>query len=159
MIKFIQKQLDVALVRTALIFALIYCLMFNTSVVLHKYEYYQVSFVSAIFELLKQFIYTYITVFIFFFGFAIHRLIFIIGSIFLFFTGAIASYYLFYLGIAPTEKMMPAIYGTEVSEVSELISMRIIIWIIFSLSICIFGIKHFNPQTTRELKYFVELCC
>lgn len=84
MIKFIQKQLDVALVRTALIFALIYCLMFNTSVVLYKYEYYQVSFVSAIFELLKQFIYTYITVFIFFFGFAIHRLIFIIGSIFLF---------------------------------------------------------------------------
>ncbi len=85
MIKFIQKQLDLPLISTALIFALIYCLMFNTSVVLHKYEYYQVSFVSAIFELLKQFIYTYTTAFIFFFGFAIHRLIFIIGSIFLFF--------------------------------------------------------------------------
>ena len=52
MIKFIQKQLDLPLISTALIFALIYCLMFNTSVVLHKYEYYQVSFVSAIFELL-----------------------------------------------------------------------------------------------------------
>ena len=160
MIKSIQKQLDVSLVSTALTFALIYCLMFNTSVVLYKYEYYQVSFVSAVFELLKQFIYTYIATFIFFFGLAIHRLIFIIGSIFLFFTGAIASYYLFYLGVAPTEKMMPAIYGTEISEISELISTRVIIWIIFSLSICIFGIKHFNPQTTKSFfsKMLTALC-
>jgi glucan phosphoethanolaminetransferase (alkaline phosphatase superfamily) len=160
MIKSIQKQLDVSLVSTALTFALIYCLMFNTSVVLYKYEYYQVSFVSAVFELLKQFIYTYIATFIFFFGLAIHRLIFIIGSIFLFFTGAIASYYLFYLGVAPTEKMMPAIYGTEISEISELISTRVIIWIIFSLSICIFGIKHFNPQTTKSFfsRMLTALC-
>ena len=160
MIKSIQKQLDISLVSTALTFALIYCLMFNTSVVLYKYEYYQVSFVSAVFELLKQFIYTYIATFIFFFGLAIHRLIFIIGSIFLFFTGAIASYYLFYLGVAPTEKMMPAIYGTEISEISELISTRVIIWIIFSLSICIFGIKHFNPQTTKSFfsRMLTALC-
>jgi glucan phosphoethanolaminetransferase (alkaline phosphatase superfamily) len=160
MIKSIQKQLDVSLVSTALTFALIYFLMFNTSVVLYKYEYYQVSFVSAVFELLKQFIYTYIATFIFFFGLAIHRLIFIIGSIFLFFTGAIASYYLFYLGVAPTEKMMPAIYGTEISEISELISTRVIIWIIFSLSICIFGIKHFNPQTTKSFfsRMLTALC-
>ena len=160
MIKSIQKQLDVSLVSTALTFALIYCLMFNTSVVLYKYEYYQVSFVSAVFELLKQFIYTHIATFIFFFGLAIHRLIFIIGSIFLFFTGAIASYYLFYLGVAPTEKMMPAIYGTEISEISELISTRVIIWIIFSLSICIFGIKHFNPQTTKSFfsRMLTALC-
>ena len=160
MIKSIQKQLDVSLVSTALTFALIYCLMFNTSVVLYKYEYYQVSFVSAVFELLKQFIYTYIATFIFFFGLAIHCLIFIIGSIFLFFTGAIASYYLFYLGVAPTEKMMPAIYGTEISEISELISTRVIIWIIFSLSICIFGIKHFNPQTTKSFfsRMLTALC-
>ncbi len=160
MIKSIQKQLDISLVSTALTFALIYCFMFNTSVVLYKYEYYQVSFVSAVFELLKQFIYTYIATFIFFFGLAIHRLIFIIGSIFLFFTGAIASYYLFYLGVAPTEKMMPAIYGTEISEISELISTRVIIWIIFSLSICIFGIKHFNPQTTKSFfsRMLTALC-
>lgn len=160
MIKFIQKQLDVTLVRTALIFALIYCLMFNTSVVLHKYEYYQASFTSAIFELLKQFIYTYITTFIFFFALAIHRLIFIIGSLFLFLTGALASYYLFYLGVAPTEKMMPAIYGTQISEVSELISMKIVTWIVFSLLICVFGIKHFNPQSPKGFlsKVLTALC-
>ena len=150
MIKFMQKQLDISLVKTALMFALIYMLMFNTSVMLHKYEYYQASFFSAIFELLKQFIYAYITTLVFFFGLAIHRALFIIGSIFLFLTGAAASYYLFYLGVAPTEKMMPAIYGAEMSEISELIGTRIIIWVIFSLSICIFGIKHFNPQTTKS---------
>jgi glucan phosphoethanolaminetransferase (alkaline phosphatase superfamily) len=160
MIKFTQKQLDISLVKAALMFALIYMLMFNTSVMLHKYEYYQASFFSAIFELLKQFIYAYITTLVFFFGLAIHRALFIIGSIFLFLTGAAASYYLFYLGVAPTEKMMPAIYGTEMSEISELIGTRIIIWVIFSLSICIFGIKHFNPQTTKSFfsRIIMALC-
>ena len=160
MIKFIQKQLDISLIKTALMFALIYMLMFNTSVMLHKYEYYQASFFSAIFELLKQFIYAYITTLVFFFGLAIHRILFIIGSIFLFVTGAAASYYLFYLGVAPTEKMMPAIYGAEMSEISELIGTRIIIWVIFSLSICIFGIKHFNPQTTKSFfsRILMALC-
>ncbi len=160
MIKFIQKQLDISLINTAIIFAFIYGLMFNTSVILYKYEYYQASFFNSIFELLKQFIYAYIATFIFFFGLALHRLLFITGSIFLFFTGAVASYYLFYLGIAPTQKMMPAIYGTEISEISELISTRIIIWIIFSLSICIFGIKHFNPQTTKSFfsRLLMALC-
>ncbi|MFK7967618.1 MAG: phosphoethanolamine transferase [Rickettsiaceae bacterium] len=160
MIKLIQKQLDMSLIKTSLIFALIYGLMFNTSVILHKYEYYQASFFNAIFELLKQFIYSYIVTLIFFLGLSIHRLLFISGSIFLFITGAVASYYLFYLGIAPTEKMMPAIYGTGVSEISELISTRIIIWVIFSLSICIFCIKHFNPQTSKSFlsKILMALC-
>lgn len=160
MIKFIQKQLDMPLIKTALIFALIYGLMFNTSVVLYKYEYYQASFFSAVFELLKQFIYAYIATFVFFMGLAIHRILFIAGSVFLFLTGGVASYYLFYFGIAPTEKMMPAIYGTEMSEISELISATIIIWVIFSLSICIFGIKHFNPQTTKSFcsRILMALC-
>jgi glucan phosphoethanolaminetransferase (alkaline phosphatase superfamily) len=160
MIKFIQKQLDISLIKTSMMFALIYMLMFNMSVILYKYGYYKASFFSAIFELLKQFIYAYIAAFVFFFGLSIHRVLFIVGSIFLFLTGAIASYYLFYLGIAPTGKMMPAIYGSQMSEISELVSTRISIWIIFSLSICIFGIKHFNPQTTKSffLKILMAVC-
>jgi glucan phosphoethanolaminetransferase (alkaline phosphatase superfamily) len=160
MIKFIKKQLDVQLIKTALVFALIYCVMFNTSVILHKYQYYEVSFFTAIFELLKQFIYVYIATFVFFLGLSIHRLVFIIGSVFLFFTGALSSYYLFYFGISPTLEMMPAIYGTQTSEVSELASARIIIWIIFSLSICIFSIKHFKPETTKSFlaRILTALC-
>ena len=150
MVKFLKKHIDIPLIKTALAFAVIYCLMFNTSVILHKYEYYQASFFSAVFELLKQFIYVYIAVFIFFLGLAIHRLVFIIGALFLFTIGAVASYYLFYFGVSPTAQMMPAIYGAETAEVSELISTRIIIWIIFSLSICIFAIKHFSPKTTKS---------
>ena len=46
------------------------------------------------------------------------------------------------------------------SEISELIGTRIIIWVIFSLSICIFGIKHFNPQTTKSFfsRILMALC-
>jgi len=150
MIKFIKKQLDIELIKTALVFAVIYCILFNTSVILHKYQYFQVSFFAAILELTKQFLYIYIATFVFFFGLLVHRLVFIIGSLFLFITGAIASYYLFHFGISPSLNMMPALYGTQASEVSELISTKIIIWIIFSLSICIFSIKHLKPQTSKS---------
>ncbi len=160
MIKFLKTQFDIELIKNALIFALIYCVMFNISVVLHKAQYYQTSFFLVFFDLIKDFFYIYVATFVFFFGISIHRIVFIIGSIFFFVTGAIASYYLFYFGVAPTAQMMPAIYGTEISEISELVSIRIVIWILFSLFVCIFSIKHFNPQTTKSFfaKILMALC-
>lgn len=149
MLKFIQSQLDVNLIKASLIFAFIYCLLFNTSIVIYKFGYYQVTLVEALLEFAKQFLYTYITLFIFFFGLTIHRLIFIFGTIFLFITGALASYYLFFFGVIPSAKLMPAIFGTNYNEVIEIISPRVIVWVIFSISICVYCIKYFKIHTTK----------
>ena len=48
MIKFIQKQLDISLIKTSMMVAFIYMLMFNMSVILYKYGYYKASFFSTV---------------------------------------------------------------------------------------------------------------
>jgi glucan phosphoethanolaminetransferase (alkaline phosphatase superfamily) len=147
--KFIERQLDTSFIKTSLSFALIYCLFFNSSVALYKFDYYKVSIVRALFELLKDFVYVYISIVILFVGLGLHRALFIAGSILLFLTGAVASYYLFFFKIAPTTMMMPAIFGTHPSEAYELLSIRLIVWIIFSIFICVYSLKHFDIQTPK----------
>ena len=149
MFKFIQRHLDTTLLRSCLVFALIYCVLFNSAVFIYKFEYYQADILTAILELVKDFIYIAITLFVFFFGLSLHRMLFVVGSLLLFITGALASYYLFFFSIAPTPTMMPALFGTHLTEIYELVSARIIVWVIFSIGICLYSIKHFNIQTTK----------
>lgn len=149
MLKFIKKQLDIPLIKASLVFALMYCLLFNSVVTLYKFDYYKVSMIRAIFELIKEFVYVYFSVVVLFLGLGIHRIVFLIGSVILFLTGAVASYYLFFFKIAPTMMIMPSLYGTEFNEAYELISARLIIWVIFSLSICIYSFKHFKVETPK----------
>ena len=149
MLKLIQKQLDTKLVKIALIFAFIYCLLFNSSVLIYKFDYYKISVFRACIELFKDFIYIYISLFIIFFGLTINRLLFIIGTIFLFITGSVASYYLYCFKITPTKEMMEAFFCTDMNEAYELISTRLIVWMTFSLFIAIYTIKHFAVHGTK----------
>ena len=73
MFKILQKHLEFNLIRIAAIIAIIYMLLFNSAVFIYKFDYYKVSGVLAILELGKDFIYIYLTLFIFFFGCTIHR--------------------------------------------------------------------------------------
>lgn len=160
MINFIKKQLDINLLNTALVFSLIYHVMFNGAVILHRYAYYEGSGFFAITALLSESAYVYINCFVVFLGLLISRYTFIIGSIFLFLTGAAASYYLSCFKIAPTETVIPAIYGTNTSEIFELVSIRIVIWMMFSLSIALFGIRYFNPNTAKTpLSWIICTIC
>lgn len=149
MFKFIQRQIDVNLIKVSLVFALIYCVLFNSSVFLYKFEYYQADVLTATLEIAKDFVYVVITLFVFFFGLSIHRIIFIFGSLALFITGAFASYYLFFFSIAPTQGIMPSIFGTNTTEIYELMGLKIIIWVVFSILTCLYLIKRFNVQNTK----------
>jgi len=149
MFKFIQRHIDANMIKSAFAFAIIYCLLFNSAVIIYKFEYYQANILTAILELAKDFVYLVITLFVFFFGLSIHRVIFIIGSLLLFSTGALASYYLFFFSISPTLGMMPSIFGTHHTELYELLSVKMIIWESFSILICLYSISHFNVQTTK----------
>ncbi|WP_341749218.1 phosphoethanolamine transferase [Candidatus Tisiphia endosymbiont of Sialis lutaria] len=144
MSELIQKHLDSKLIKLSLVFALIYFIFFNSVVSCYKFSYYKITFLKAILELSKDFLYIYFTCFIIFFGLTIHRLVFIIGAIFLFITGAIASYYLYFFKISPTKEMMGSFFSTDLNELYEIISIRLIVWLIFSLFSCIYTMKHFS---------------
>ncbi|WP_341748293.1 phosphoethanolamine transferase [Candidatus Tisiphia endosymbiont of Dascillus cervinus] len=144
MLKLIQKHLDSKLIKLSLVFSFIYCLLFNSAVIVYKFSYYKFTFFKAILELSKDSIYICFTCFIIFFGLTIHRLVFIIGAIFLFVTGAIASYYLYLFKISPTKEMMGSFFSTDFNEVYEIVSIRLIVWLIFSIATCIYTMKHFS---------------
>lgn len=144
MSELIQKHLDSKLIKLSLVFALIYFIFFNSVVSCYKFSYYKVTFLKAILELSKDFLYIYFTCFIIFFGLTIHRLVFIIGTIFLFITGAIASYYLYFFRISPTKEMMGSFFSTDFNEVYEIVSIKLIVWLVFSLFSCVYTMKHFS---------------
>ncbi len=152
MSELIQKHIDSKLIKLSLVFALIYFIFFNSVVSCYKFSYYKVTFLKAILELSKEFIYIYFTCFIIFFGLTIHRLVFIIGTIFLFITGAVASYYLYFFKISPTKEMMGSFFSTDLNELYEIVSIRLIIWLVFSLFSCVYTMKHF---ATLNSKLFV----
>ncbi|WP_316354215.1 phosphoethanolamine transferase [Candidatus Trichorickettsia mobilis] len=149
MFKILQKHLEFSLIKIAAIIAIIYMLLFNSAVFIYKFDYYKVSGILAIIELSKDFIYIYLTLFIFFFGCAIHRTLFLITTILLFISGALSSYYLYFFKIAPTKEIIKALFGTNLNEAFELASTNLIVWLVFSISICIYTIKHFGINTSK----------
>ena len=144
MFKYIRKHLDINLIKASLVFAALYCVLFNYAVFIYKFQYLQSDILQALIELTKDFVYNLIVLFIIFFGLTVYRLLFIIAALFLFITGALASYYLFFFSISPTLSIMPSIFGTESTEVYELVSARVIVWLIFSASICVYSINYFK---------------
>lgn len=147
--KLSAKHLDHKLMKLSLVFALIYFMLFNSVVFAHKFGYYKATTAKAILELSKDAIYIYGFTVIVFLGLTIHRLVFIIGSIFLFITGAIASYYLLYFKIAPSKEAMGSFFSTHFNELYELTSVKLIVWLIFSLFACIYSIKHFSFTNSK----------
>jgi glucan phosphoethanolaminetransferase (alkaline phosphatase superfamily) len=147
--KLIEKYLDSKSIRLPLIFAIIYFLLFNSAVLAYKFGYYKADFLKAILELAKDSIYIYLSLFIIFLGLTIHRLVFIIGTIFLFITGAIASYYLHFFHISPTTEMMGTFFSTDPNELYEIVSVKLIIWLTFCLAIAIYSLKYFSPPSKK----------
>ncbi|NRB11038.1 MAG: hypothetical protein HRU35_05465 [Rickettsiaceae bacterium] len=149
MLKFIQKQLDIKLIKNCLVFALVYYLFFNSSIVIHKFNYAKTSNLQTLYLLTTEFIYIYLVLFIIFLGLAVHRTVFIVGTLFLFATGAIASYYLFFYKTIITAKYIKYTYLGS-NKLFEMFDLRLIIWIIFSIIICFFTIKRFQINTTKS---------
>lgn len=147
MLKNIQKHLDIKL---SAILAFIYCLLFNSAILIYKFDYYKATIFRGILELSKDFCYIYIFSFIAFFGLNVHRLALKFGSCFLFITSAIASYYIYFFKVTPTKQVIGSFFSTDLNEVYELISIKLIIWIIFSLFACLYTLKSFATSDTKS---------
>ncbi|MFK7974224.1 MAG: phosphoethanolamine transferase [Rickettsiaceae bacterium] len=160
MFKYIHKHIDANLIKAAFAFALIHCFLFNSSIFVYKLSYIHSSLVVAILEIIKDIIYSIITLFVIFFGLTIHRVVFIVSSIILFVASALASYYLFFFSVSPSGSMMHSVFGTHLNEVYELLSIKLILWLVFSFSICVYSIKYFKIQNTKLFftKLLASIC-
>jgi glucan phosphoethanolaminetransferase (alkaline phosphatase superfamily) len=160
MFKFVWKHIDTNQVKAALAFAIIHCLLFNTAVFIYKFYFISPNILTAILELVKDLVYNLLILFVIFFGLMIHRTLFILASLFLFIASSFASYYLFFLSVGPTPTIIASIFNTHPTEAFEIISTRMIIWLVFSISICLYCIKHFKVQTSNIFftKFLSAIC-
>lgn len=150
MLKNIQKYIDIKLIKLSAILAFIYCLLFNTAILIYKFDYYKATIFRGILELSKDFCYIYIFSVIAFFGLSVHRLVLKIGVGFLFITSAIASYYIYFFKINPTKQVIGSFFSTDLNEVYELTSIKLIIWIIFCLFTCCYTLKSFAAENSKS---------
>ncbi len=122
-------------IKAAALLSLVYCLLFNSSIILFKFDYYKADLAFGVLELLKDFIQIFIANFIIFLGLSLTRPLFIVGSLFLFFTGAISSYSVFFFKIFPTKQIIRTLFENEISESVEILSVRVVILVIFAILI------------------------
>lgn len=144
MFKIISQYINSKTIKIVALTALLYCLLFNSSVAFYKFDYYKIHFGLASIELAKDFIFIYITNFIIFFGLAIHSSIFIIGTFALFASGAIASYFVFSAKLLPNQAVIDSIFNTNISEVSELLNLGLITWLVVALLISFHIVRYFS---------------
>ncbi|AAU03800.1 phosphoethanolamine transferase [Rickettsia typhi] len=150
MLKNILKHFDTKLIKLSSILAFLYCLLFNTAILIYKFDYYKATIFKGILELSKDFCYIYIFAFIAFFGLNVHRFVLKFGAGFLFITSAIASYYIYFFKINPTKQVIGSFFSTDLNEVYELISIKLIIWIIFCLFTCFYTLRSFIAKNSKS---------
>ncbi len=147
--KHLGKYIDYEISKRSMAFALIYSLLFNASVFIFRFKHLDISSLMAVLELSKDFICLNIMLFIFFFGLSIHKGLFITFGLFIFVTGAIASYYLFYFDAVPSYRMMPKLYNSDFSDIYDALTIKLAVWIIFSVAIFVFAYKHFKAEASK----------
>lgn len=149
MFKSVQRHIDIDVIKISMIFALIYCLIFNSSVIVYKFNYHKASTAFAFMVLGKELIYIYLTLFIIFFGCSIHRVLFITVTILLFVSGSIASYYLYFFDIIANQDAISRFFSINFTEFYTLISIQLFVWMVFCLFVAIYTMWYFKINNTQ----------
>lgn len=157
MSKLLTKYLDEQSLKSSLAFAVIYCLLFNSSIFLYKFNHYNVATASLLFLILKDFLMVTGALFLFFFGFTIHEMIFRVSTMILFALGAFASYHMYMHEATLSHRLMTSLYGSNLIESYKFVNIRLVVWMIFSLGVCYSAIRHFTVKTPPQ--FFAKLLC
>lgn len=155
--KYLLKYIDTGFIKSSLILALVYCALFNSAVFIFKFDHYKASFLRGMLELVKDFCYIYAYSCIIFLALCIHKAVLRISVLFLFITSAIASYYLFFFKIQPTKNIIGSVFSTNINELYELLSLKLIIWICCSTFIAIYILRrsYINDNNSYNSKSYL----
>jgi glucan phosphoethanolaminetransferase (alkaline phosphatase superfamily) len=147
MFKLLEKYLDINVIKRSFIFSLAFCLLFNSSVTISKYhDYHHLMGFRVMASLFKEFICVLISNFIFFYGLSLHRKLFLFGGLFLFITGAIASYYLYLFDMVPNFRVIEKFFDSSYTGMIGQINLSLIIWLVFVLFVFFTSIKQFGYE-------------
>ncbi|KAF8818812.1 hypothetical protein [Rickettsia endosymbiont of Cardiosporidium cionae] len=150
MINFLYKYLDTKLIKISYIFSALYFILFNIPVIINKFEYYQkYTFFLKTTNIAKEILLIYVVLFIVFLALTINRLIFFLSSIFLFYLGAVASYYLFCFNKYISTENIASIISGKLENHTWLKDPQLYLWIICSVSVCVYGLYHFHIKNTQ----------
>lgn len=139
--------------------AISYHILFNSSLVFFKFDYYKVNLLGSILELTKDSFYIILTLTIIFYGLSINRIALSIGSIFLFITGAVGNYVFYFFQIMPTTSMIRTIFENEVSETYASVSIYLILWVSISIILCVVILLKQINQNPGKKKYIIHVIC
>ena len=156
MVKFIKQGLELNSMRLVSVLTLIYFCLFNSAVLLYKFGAHKDTLFRSFIELGKESIFTCAALFVIFLGLAIHRKLLTFSAIFLFLTGAVSSYALYMHSVRPTEKILGALYQSSFSDIMALMSIRLIVWLVFSSAVLFYCLKYFAPAKS-EAGFFMKL--
>jgi glucan phosphoethanolaminetransferase (alkaline phosphatase superfamily) len=149
MIKSLKKQIDGNIVELAALLALLFCLLFNTPVILNKYSLYKATFFKALLELSKDFIIIYAVVFLLFVGLSIRKSVLYGGTFILYLSGAFASYYVYNFNLPISRENVRAAFENDIGEIYEVMSLKLALWVIFSVFIGLYTIFHYKYKETK----------
>lgn len=149
----------VLVLKTSLILAATFFLLCNTPFIWHKMKLFAGSGQEGTYQLLRESILIFAATFILFFGFHLHRYLFMIMSFFIFITGAIAAYYLVNMGIISNKAIVQACFDNDIGESASMVSYKLLIWIFIVGAISSYLIKHHIPYTTTWTVKVASIIC
>lgn len=160
MLSGLKKQLEFERLRSVALISLVYCVLFNSAVVLYKFDYLQATFLAAIIELVKQFFYSYVAAFIMFLGFNITPWMFVFASYVLFLTSAPLSFYLYAYKVVPNYDVIKSAFDTNAQEAWELMSFPVLLWVAVCAAICWHFVKKCTVKSPLlfTMKVITTIC-
>ena len=139
-------QLDTSVIKQAFILSIVYFLLFDTSILLYKYDHYKAGEEIAYAELFKESCYVFLMIFASFVGFSINSILLKIYAFFLYASSALVSYYIYSLKILPNKQVVKAFFDVESVEAYEIVSIKLIAWILAACAICIYLLRKYNAK-------------
>ena len=150
-------QLDTSILKQSFVLTLVYFLLFDTAILIYKYDHYKAGKELAYIELFKESCYILLMIFVSFVGFSINNILFKIYSFFLYATSALVSYYIYALKVLPNKHIVKSFFDVESIEAYELVSIKLIAWILISCAICIYLLRRYNA--TDPSRSLSKLLC
>lgn len=160
MLKSLQKKFHPKSLKTIIIIASIYCLFFNSQIFIHNSTHHHGNFFHSLLDISMDLIFVYGFTLIIFFGLAINKTVFNIGTILLFISGAIASYYFSVHDSTPTKQAIKLLFNKDTNGALKAIDLKFLVWLIFCLLICIYTIKYYKFEDDKLFinKFLSAIC-
>jgi hypothetical protein len=157
--KSIESLVDLELIKNAVIFSVIYHVLFNTYSTYYVYWDSNLSFSNNVINFCRYSLYSYVAVFVAFMGIAIANITNMVGIPFLFFSGSISSYYFYMFGTYPNYKIVEKFLSSDIIstffDVNK-VGLLFYLWLVFCSAVLFFSVKYFKLRSanTYSMKIF-----